>query len=224
MHLPAPSHWTTASVCFKTLLGSPLTSSGWVEPGASSAHSTGPTNPACICVSTPSCLLAGPLPPDTSRSVPILGFLREGHTSQPEASHLLEPDLAPQPCLSGLSGLLLSQSDPPPHTHTSTCSTRLLPPRGLPRPYHDHLPPPSPPTCAPLGHPCTFQPDLTPIGEDIRLTSSSYPPQVEPAKPKDFRKSIGWFVCFSLYCSLKKANRFGEKFLNLMILSPFAAP
>lgn len=117
MHLPAPSHWTTASVCFKTLLGSPLTSSGWVEPGASSAHSTGPTNPACICVSTPSCLLAGPLPPDTSRSVPILGFLREGHTSQPEASHLLEPDLAPQPCLSGLSGLLLSQSDPPP-THT----------------------------------------------------------------------------------------------------------
>lgn len=112
------------------------------HPGASGAHSPGPTDPTCICVSTPSCLLAGPLPPDTSGSVPTLGFLRGGHTSQSEASHLLECDLAPQPCLSGLSRLLFGQSNPPPpNTHTSTYS-RLLPPRGLPRPYHNLPPPP----------------------------------------------------------------------------------
>lgn len=70
----------------------------------------------------------------------------------------------------------VSPTPAPPHTQVPTLDSFL--PEAFPSHTITFPLPPSPPTCAPLGHPCTFQLDLTPIGGDIRQTSSSYPPQV----------------------------------------------
>lgn len=157
------------------------------------------------------------LAPGTSGSVPTLGFLRGGHISLPEASHLLESDLAPQPCLSGLSCLLSGQSNPsPPHIHTYTQTPALD--SFLPEAFPGHtittpLPPITTHLCtsgSPLHLPARPDSNRWRHQTDLLLLPTSGGGQ---PSPRTLEKALVCLFAFSFYCSLKKANRFGEKFL-----------